>query len=146
MGRAFLPLLFLLTACAEPRYAPPGPAAPNRPAAAGDCVRLPASGSCLRLAWEKLPTTEETGTLLVSVTGPEASGLPVTRELDGELRAQLWMPGMNHGSTPTEVDRLGPGLYRVREVYFIMPGAWEIRLQVWRDGELRDEGVFALEI
>ncbi|MBX3018454.1 MAG: serine protease spb1 [Bdellovibrionaceae bacterium] len=137
----------LLTACARPNYAPPAPS-PLTPAGetAACAIPLPKSGQCVHLTWTKLPTAEETGTLWLSVRSTSTYGLPTTTELQGELRAHLWMPSMSHGSTPMTIEKFGVGLYRLDEVYFIMPGDWTINIQVWKDGALFEEGLFALEI
>lgn len=140
-----------LGACAKPRYAdsptgdrPTPAAAPN----GGECsLKLKTAGTCLRLAWVRRATSEAPGELLLTAIAPApgADGIPVTRRIDGEVRVSLWMPSMNHGSTPITVEPVADGVYRVRDVYFIMPGDWEIRVQVWNGSHLIDEGSYALE-
>lgn len=54
----------------------------------------------------------------------------------------LWMPSMGHGSAPTQtqrvVDNQGQaviGTYQIRNMYFIMPGDWDIRVKLkYEDG------------
>lgn len=58
--------------------------------------------------------------------------------------AVLWMPSMGHGSTPTAVTRLDVGTYRASNVFFIMPGEWEIKFQVKDGVTLKDEAVVSL--
>ena len=41
---------------------------------------------------------------------------------------------MGHGSTPTHTDRVDVGTFRTNNVFFVMPGKWEIRFQI-NDGE-----------
>lgn len=55
------------------------------------------------------------------------------------LEAKLWMPAMGHGSSPPEVRAMGPTLWHVSEVYFIMAGLWEVQLKLIRDGKKIDE-------
>lgn len=51
------------------------------------------------------------------------------------IEVELWMPDMGHGSAPTQVTRTidangnaVTGSYLVRNLYFIMGGAWEVRI------------------
>jgi len=59
------------------------------------------------------------------------------------LSVVLWMPSMGHGSAPTQVQRMVdergkviPGTYSVVNMYFMMSGAWEVRVKVkYADGK-----------
>ncbi len=49
----------------------------------------------------------------------------------------LWMPSMGHGSAPTKIDPVAndqgqavPGAYLVSRMYFVMPGDWDIRVNL----------------
>jgi hypothetical protein len=46
---------------------------------------------------------------------------------------------MGHGSTPTTTTRVDVGSYRVSNVFFTMPGEWELRLQAKNGTEVLDE-------
>jgi nitrogen fixation protein FixH len=59
--------------------------------------------------------------------------------LGGEVQVKLWMPGMNHGSSPVTVEKISHGVYRATRVNFIMPGEWEIRIQILNEGRVIDE-------
>ena len=57
--------------------------------------------------------------------------IPSTFDLD------IWMPDMGHGSAPTQTQRVLnergeplPGVYRVNNIYFVMGGAWDVRLKL----------------
>lgn len=52
-----------------------------------------------------------------------------------KIDVELWMPSMGHGSSPTQVvpmmdsdARPLAGMYLVTNVFFIMPGDWEVRV------------------
>lgn len=56
-------------------------------------------------------------------------------EINDQVDVVLWMPSMGHGSAPTQVERsldadgnVLPGVFNVRNVYFIMGGEWEVRV------------------
>jgi hypothetical protein len=64
------------------------------------------------------------------------------------VSVKLFMPSMGHGSHPTqviqEVDQAGNKIqdrYRVKNVYFTMPGDWEIRVDLKRDGKIIDSAI-----
>lgn len=61
------------------------------------------------------------------------------------LSAKLFMPSMGHGSLPTHVEEesgsKGVRNFRVKDVYFSMPGKWEIRLDLKRGEKLLDRAV-----
>lgn len=108
-----------------------------------DCqIRFQSSGLCLLWSWEELPTAKVAGVLQFKVVRANAlddSPMPVDSEFTPSVL--LWMPDMGHGSSPTNTTRVDVGSYRVTNVFFIMPGQWEIRFQI-KDGEiLKDEAV-----
>lgn len=95
---------------------------------------------CLQWAWEKRPTTKEAGSLIFKTYHLNAFDHSMV-EVDPEKPPQLilWMPGMNHGSTPTQVQRLDVGTFRADKVFFVMPGAWEFRFQFKEGNQILDE-------
>ena len=72
--------------------------------------------------------------------------LPALEESD-LVEAQLWMPSMNHGSSPIKVVRLGAQMVRLESVYFIMPGDWELRLVIKnQQGEIKNRKVWQFDL
>lgn len=68
------------------------------------------------------------------------------QDLPGNLSIRLWMPSMGHGSSPVEIKKLDSGEYDVSKVYFIMKGAWELRLELKKDGQVVDEIIVPISI
>jgi hypothetical protein len=64
---------------------------------------------------------------------------PIEVDLKSTPQVVLWMPSMGHGSTPSQTVRVDEGTYRTSNVFFIMPGEWEIRIQLKSGGEVTDE-------
>jgi hypothetical protein len=103
--------------------------------------------------------TSVAGAFLASFT-PEP-GLPVTGDnaLGIELRdakgspvehatiaIEPWMPAHGHGShVQPKLSELGGGAYRAEDIYFTMPGAWELTLDVI-DGSQRDTFVLSYDV
>lgn len=103
-------------------------------------------------------TASDSGALVVEVRtspqpparGTNAVELTVTRAADGApvpglaVGVQPWMPSMNHGtSTPTVTDQ-GDGRYLVTDVYFYMPGTWQLRTTF--SGAVSDHAAPALSV
>lgn len=76
------------------------------------------------------PTTEEESILVLETRDAKTHK---TIELADTIEVELWMPSMGHGSAPTQLERALDvegqvilGTYNVRNVYFIMPGLWQV--------------------
>ena len=53
----------------------------------------------------------------------------------------LWMPTMNHGSSPISITQLSTGVYKLSDIYFIMDGQWQLRAQL-KSGNIVLEEIF----
>jgi hypothetical protein len=104
---------------------------------------FPGQDLCASLAWLQKPLDDEKGELLLRFwkkSTPPLSDTGPFIDPPFSVTAKLWMPDMGHGSSPTRVvpeksingDVL-PGEYRVQEVYFVMPGKWEIWVELKQD-------------
>jgi hypothetical protein len=126
-----LTVMLALSACAEPKYVSREgvvPTAKNSEAARS--FRFPGSGLSAWIEWEKKPTEEDFGSFLVKIGRPNrADGSPLPIEAGDELQVVLWMPSMGHGSSPVGVEKVDTGTFRASDVFFTMPGDWEIRVK-----------------
>ena len=64
----------------------------------------------------------------------------------GSLNLKLWMPSMGHGSYPVTVERLSQGVYKASEIFFTMPGDWEIQIQHLVDGNVFESSVISFDL
>ncbi|MBL7542438.1 MAG: hypothetical protein JNL11_01410 [Bdellovibrionaceae bacterium] len=97
---------------------------------------------CMRWSWEVQPTSKQVGSFVFKVYRlNQWDQTAVEVDLSAMPEVVLWMPSMGHGSTPTKIERLDVGTYRVGNVFFIMPGAWEIRFQVKDESKAIVDGV-----
>ncbi len=131
-GKTCLALLaFTILGCTKPEYL-------NR-----DINQLPSfektetastlSNSNLKVSirFLKVQTEEETGTFVLKFWRPNAADQsPVLQDVQGEVKVRLWMPSMGHGSSPVVVSKADVGTYKVDEVFFSMPGDWDIEVTV----------------
>ncbi|MGE3261930.1 MAG: hypothetical protein AB7K68_09140 [Bacteriovoracia bacterium] len=69
------------------------------------------------------------------------------------VSVSLWMPDMGHGSAPTQIQRMLDdrgsvivGTYEVRNMYFMMPGNWEIRVKVKYPSETEETKIWAVSV
>ena len=53
----------------------------------------------------------------------------------------LWMPSMGHGSSPVKIERLDVGVFKASEIFFIMPGPWDIRYQLKDGSDVIEENI-----
>jgi hypothetical protein len=115
----------------------------------GCTFSFPHQDFCASLSWTTLPSPESEahGEFVLrfwkpsggSRNGPFASP-------DQSVAVKLWMPDMGHGSSPVRVSTIRdagsldiPGLYRASQVYFIMPGRWEIWVQLKQEGQIIEQ-------
>ncbi len=142
-------LSIALCRCAEPRYEirHPTPLAGSlQTEKVSDCpTRFQNSGHCLLWRWEQKPTPSQAGSLVFKVVRANAlDDSPVPINLPGSPALVLWMPSMGHGSVPTAVDQVDIGSYRATNVFFIMPGEWELKFQFKNGSVINDEAVVTL--
>lgn len=118
----------------------------------------PTAGAATFPADAYTTTPSDSGVLVIAVrTSPQppARGtndvqLTLTRASDGtpvdgvSLDVEPWMPAMGHGSSTPTVTAQGGGVYLVTEVYFYMPGAWELRTSI--SGPTTDHATLQLTI
>lgn len=91
----------------------------------------------LSLNWlSPINSTEEGHALLIVKKNNLVSDLP------SDIKIFLWMPNMGHGSSPILVKKLGTGLYDLSQIYFIMDGFWQIRIQLKNGTTVLEEQTF----
>lgn len=63
------------------------------------------------------------------------------------LKAYLWMPEHGHGSAPLRIEVVNPGVIFLHNLWFVMPGLWNLHLQ-WtnQDEQVVAEYVVAIEL
>ena len=141
-GRLIILSLWLLSACADPKYVAKEGAGQNYRKAEAEKAQFDPSGIPLWISWEKKPSADQFGSFLIK-TGREnaADKSPIPEDLEGEIRVILWMPSMGHGSSPVTVTKMDTGTFRASKVFFSMPGEWEVRIQRTVNGAMVEQAV-----
>jgi hypothetical protein len=138
-----LVMMTATVACAHPNYQDEAtPHNDHKPAAT--CALSYANGLCVDITWEAKPTDDAAGSFLLkfySANAPETALDP-----QAKVAVVLWMPAMGHGSSPVTVTQVSPGVYRATNIYFVMPGDWEIRIKLKNDKNETAEVVQAISI
>ncbi len=87
-----------------------------------------------KMVWEKGPGVSPAESVL-QLEFMNSELMPF--ELENLPQVSIWMPDMGHGSGPTSVQRvldengnIRVGVYKIRNIYFIMSGFWELRVAV----------------
>lgn len=99
---------------------------------------------CISWQWLTKPTDEDYGKLIIKSWRKnmiDESIVPV--DLPDTPEVYLWMPSMGHGSVPTTTSKADLGTYLVENVFFIMPGDWEIRVKLNQESIENDEVSFS---
>lgn len=133
-------LLFflLLTACARPNYQKVDAVVNDPDAQKIQCTYYLAKADlCLSMLWQKMPTESEYGHFDFEFSNLKREVMAVPA--DAQVEVILWMPSMGHGSSPVVVNSIDQKKWLASEVFFIMPGDWEIRFQLKRNEEVIDE-------
>lgn len=140
-----LVLVFLfLSACARPDYLDPKIASQSHPPPTGCALELTNSALCASVEWTSGPASPQESEFILkfwkntdSVQGPYVDPA-------NTLSVILWMPSMGHGSSPVTIEKIQEGIYRVRRVFFIMPGDWEVRVFLKNGATAVDQAVVSL--
>lgn len=95
----------------------------------------------LQISWlSPLSSSEEAHALIILKKNNIVSDLP------NNTKIFLWMPEMGHGSSPIQVSRLGSGLYDLSQIYFIMPGLWQLKIQLFDGLIFKEEIIYEFDI
>lgn len=149
MKKYFLIFTIFLTACADPKYlSSQSYQNPQGPYFESNCsIQFQNSHLCLDWKWESAPTQQKKGTFYFKVyRRNNLDKSPVLLDLASPPDVILWMPSMSHGSSPVSVSQEDVGTYRAHNVFFIMTGDWEIKIQVKENGQVIDEAIITLDI
>ncbi|WP_413584443.1 FixH family protein [Bdellovibrio sp. HCB274] len=139
-------LFLLLSACAQPDYIDPkSPDSVQTDPSHAQCpLALPNSGLCADVQWSLGPQSPaESEFTLKFWNNTDSSSGPFVDPANN-LSVILWMPSMGHGSSPVTIEKIETGVYRVRRVFFIMPGDWEIRISLKNGTSAIDQATVSL--
>ena len=101
-------------------------------------LRLEKAKLCAAIAWVEQPSDDAMGSFSLTFT-PLVGGLAI--DPAGTVKVKVWMPSMGHGSAPTQVTRKTSGVYDVTNVYFSMPGQWQIVIMLMDGATVADQVV-----
>lgn len=142
-------LLFWVAACAQPNYITKNNINSSEKLSSSCEAQFKSNNQfCVQITWITEPTQNTKGQFLLKTFRSNlADNTPILDDLKGELHVDLWMPSMGHGSSPVSLQKLDTGTYKVSDVFFIMPGEWEIRFKLKDStGQLIDEAIYSLRI
>jgi hypothetical protein len=148
---SFVIILFSLTltsiGCAKENYAKKHTADTSKSGQTADtCAAYFKSGHCVSLVWETVPSENTTGAFIFKTLRASEDGTYIAEDIEGTVSVVLWMPSMGHGSSPVNVERTDVGTYRATNVFFVMPGSWEIRVQLSAGNKILDTAILPIEI
>lgn len=103
-------------------------------------IRLSSLQLTVGKQWIIPPVVSNESRLLLNFFNDQAQLI----DFDGNLKVYLWMPSMGHGSFPVSIERIGRGVYQITDIFFTMPGDWDIHIEVEKDGIKVDEYIWSL--
>lgn len=130
-------ILLLLSSCADPRYVDGLQTDIDTVTGCGHIFKT--ENLCLKTAWVQRPSESTYGEMTLHFVDPSDE----TRFIDpkSDPFIVLWMPSMGHGSSPVTIERIDVGRYKASEIFFIMPGAWDIRYQLKSGTDVVEEKI-----
>lgn len=130
MKICFLFICFIFVSCSKPHYI--GHSESKIENVSTRCgIIFKGEQLCLETKWEHYPSESDFGSMLLTFTEENDPNRTISPVHDPHIL--LWMPSMGHGSSPVTMTLVEDGIYRASEIFFIMPGPWEIRYQL-KDG------------
>lgn len=134
-----LALISLVAGCARPNYIQKNNDVGLQSA---PCSKVFSNGLCVELKWEKPAVVAEDGSFVIVVTNLSGTlaNTPVVPFVE------LYMPAHHHGSSPVDVTQIAPGMYRAEHLNFLMPGEWEIRVQLKNGETVLEQVVWTLTL
>ena len=116
------------------------PARANTTANAECPISFSRAKLCASLVWDKEPSEEE-GVFTLKFCKQGSDSKVLVNPLNS-VAVQLWMPDMGHGSSPVTISHVGTGVFSVTKVYFVMPGAWDIRIQLKEGSKIVEQAIW----
>lgn len=107
----------------------------------------PNAGLCAKIEWLVGPSGSGANSFTIKFWDKD-TGAPAGPYVDPEhdVTVQLWMPSMGHGSSPVTVSKESTGIYKATNVFFIMPGDWDIRVKLVDGATVVEQAVQAVTI
>ena len=133
--------LFVLTSCGKSPLLMQKVVSVSGSSGLSTAKSLNSLGLSLSIQWlSPISSEQEAHALLIVKKGDVVADLPENYSIF------LWMPSMGHGSSPISVKKLSTGLYELTTIYFIMDGAWELKVQIKNGATVNDETTFEYNI
>ncbi len=104
---------------------------------------FPNAGLCASISWDKQPGSEEATSFTLRYWNRESGTFngPYA-DPASTVGVKLWMPTMGHGSSPVTIAHdADSGVFKVTNVYFVMPGEWEVHVQLKDGAKVVEEAV-----
>jgi hypothetical protein len=150
---------FALLACNSPllehaQARDPGPTM-ARSQQRGDCpLAFPEHGMCAELTWDQTPTDQDPASFSLRFwTSQEGTAQGPYASPSDTVYVKLWMPSMGHGSAPIilvqakdNVGQVISGVYLGSYVNFVMPGMWQVKIQLKQGTAVSEEADLDIQI
>lgn len=100
------------------------------------------TGHLISTNWLSNQNTIEEGKVLIILT----KNNKLSDIAEFTLSPYIWMESMGHGSSPIVVTKLAEGIFELSEIYFSMPGDWQLHLQLTNNNKVIEDVVLKYNI
>jgi hypothetical protein len=113
----------------------------------GSCpLAFPNHHLCAELTWNESPADDRENSFKLQFWN-ESDGVVSDLPAGLTVGVQPWMPAMGHGvSMPVKVSHDSTGTYSATNLFFTMPGDWEVRIQIKQGTKVLEQSVIALRL
>ncbi len=138
-------MLLFITACGDSHRVNETPLEARAQEMSDECeFYYESEGLCLKAHWDTRATENAFGSMTLTFTERNSPTRPVSPKRGPFI--QLWMPSMGHGSSPVSVTLIEEGIYKAEDIFFIMPGPWDIRYQLKDGNKIVEEKIQKITI
>lgn len=129
----------MITACAKPNYQNL-----NHDLNQLCAFDITAYDMCADIIWNTSPKVSENSPFKLNFYTKNNPTILVNPPND--IYVYLWMPDMGHGSSPITLTQTTTGEFMAQDVYFLMNGLWQIRIQFKNGNEILNETAFSISL
>lgn len=97
------------------------------------------------ITWPKMASASDESSFQILIE-PNSEGVAKPIFDEYELEVELWMPDHGHGAPPVEIVKISAFEVIVRDIWFIMPGHWEVRLRLKQGQQVVDQYVLEVNL
>jgi hypothetical protein len=139
-----------IISCAKPTYIQETTPNTTQQKLEANSCQIKLNQYCLQWRWQHFPTNEEdAGKIQVRFFQLDTEDqFPILSHPEGVFAASFWMDmgnGKGHGTAPLTLTENNSGTYVLSDIYLIMRGNWQLRLQLTTEDGNKNEIIIPID-